>query len=77
MLLPMALVGAALSVRKGSSLLVLLLPLGLSFAVSVVAYGEPRYHTPSDLGVIVLAAAFVDRVLPRRKVSTSVSASAA
>jgi hypothetical protein len=42
------------------------IPLAVSFAVCALAYGEPRYHTPSDLGVIVLAAAMIDRMWSRR-----------
>jgi hypothetical protein len=31
-------------------------PLLITLLVVTVAYGEPRYHTPADLGIVVLAA---------------------
>jgi hypothetical protein len=30
-----------------------------------ISYGEPRYHTMSDLGIIVLAAAALEELLRR------------
>jgi hypothetical protein len=64
--LSMALAGAALAFRSGAHILPLLTPLLLSFAISIATYGEPRYHSLSDLGVMVLAAFLLDRVLPAR-----------
>jgi hypothetical protein len=43
----------------------LLAPLVIVLLVVTVAYGEPRYHTPADLGLLVLAAVAIDRLLSR------------
>jgi hypothetical protein len=32
-----------------------------------VAAGDPRYHTPADLGLVVLAAVALDHLIPRRR----------
>jgi hypothetical protein len=37
----------------------------ITLLVVTVAYGEPRYHTPADLGVIVLAAVGLDWLMRR------------
>jgi hypothetical protein len=39
--------------------------------VVTVAYGEPRYHTPADLGVVVLAAVALDRLARRPRQAPS------
>jgi len=43
----------------------LVAPLLITLLVVTVAYGEPRYHTPADLGVIVLAAVGLDWLMRR------------
>ena len=40
-------------------------PLLVALLVVTVAYGEPRYHTPADLGIVVLAAVALDRLVRR------------
>lgn len=64
-LLPLALVGAVHARRSRKLLLPLLAPLVVVDALVAISYGEPRYHTPADLGVVVLGAAGADRVLAR------------
>jgi hypothetical protein len=38
-----------------------------------VAYGEPRYHTPADLGLVVLAAVGLDRLVFRPRSARTAS----
>lgn len=45
----------------------LVAPVVIVLLVVTVSYGEPRYHTPADLGIVVLAAVAVDRLLLRRR----------
>jgi 4-amino-4-deoxy-L-arabinose transferase-like glycosyltransferase len=45
----------------------LLAPVVVALLVVAVAYGELRYHTAADLGVVVLAAVGVDRLLHRAR----------
>jgi Dolichyl-phosphate-mannose-protein mannosyltransferase len=44
----------------------LVAPAAIVLLVVTVAAGDLRYHTPGDLGLIVLAAVAVDRLIPRR-----------
>ena len=48
-------------------LLPLLGPIIIVVISVAVSYGEPRYHTPSDLSVIVFAAVAVDWIISRRR----------
>jgi 4-amino-4-deoxy-L-arabinose transferase-like glycosyltransferase len=41
-------------------------PFVLAVVTTAVSYGEPRYHTPADLGIIVLASVAVDHLLRPR-----------
>jgi Dolichyl-phosphate-mannose-protein mannosyltransferase len=41
----------------------LLAPLIVTLLVVTIVHGEPRYHAPSDLGIVVLAAVAVDRLV--------------
>jgi 4-amino-4-deoxy-L-arabinose transferase-like glycosyltransferase len=66
LLFPMAVVGAAIALRERRQVSPFLLPIGLSIAIVAITYGEPRYHTPSDLGVVVLAGFWIERVFSRR-----------
>jgi hypothetical protein len=43
----------------------LVAPLLITLLVVTLAYGEARYHTPADLGIIVLAAVGLDRLVRR------------
>jgi 4-amino-4-deoxy-L-arabinose transferase-like glycosyltransferase len=65
-LLPLAVVGGIAARRKHAYVLPLVGPLIIVCFSVAVSYGEPRYHTPSDLGVIVFAALGLDRVIARR-----------
>jgi 4-amino-4-deoxy-L-arabinose transferase-like glycosyltransferase len=56
-------------------LLPLLVPIVLVVGIVLVFYGEPRYHTPSDLGIVILAASGLTR-LTRRSGDGSRSVSA-
>lgn len=66
LLLPLALEGLRRAIAAGTFVLPLLAPLLLTFAVVAVTFGEPRYHAPSDLAVVVLAAAALDAAVGRR-----------
>jgi 4-amino-4-deoxy-L-arabinose transferase-like glycosyltransferase len=43
----------------------LVAPVVVVILVVTVSYGEPRYHTPADLGIVVLAAVTLDHLLRR------------
>lgn len=61
-LLALAIGGFVRGLRTRRFVLPLVGPLLVSFATVVVVYGEPRLHSASDLGVVVLAAVGVERV---------------
>jgi 4-amino-4-deoxy-L-arabinose transferase-like glycosyltransferase len=69
-LIPFALLGAIGGRRERRFLLPLLGPVVIVAVSVAISYGEPRYHTPSDLGVIVLAAAGIERLF-RRQANTA------
>ncbi|MEZ5167965.1 MAG: hypothetical protein R2695_16315 [Acidimicrobiales bacterium] len=56
-LVVLASIGGRRAARDGIWIVPLLVPIAVSFAVVVLFYGEPRYHTPADLSVVILAAA--------------------
>jgi hypothetical protein len=60
---PLAAYGSVLLRRSGALQWPLVAPLAVVVSVVTVAYGEPRYHTPADLGLVVLAAVAVDRLV--------------
>jgi len=64
--LPFAVIGAVKAFRKRMFILPLVGPLLIVVITVAVSYGELRYHTPSDLGVVVLAAFGIDRLIARR-----------
>ncbi len=45
----------------------LIAPLIIAAGVVVVVSGEPRFHTPSDLGVVVLSAAGIEWIWKRSR----------
>ena len=45
----------------------LVAPLVIVLMVVTVAFGDPRYHTPADLGLVVLAAVALDQLVLRRR----------
>jgi 4-amino-4-deoxy-L-arabinose transferase-like glycosyltransferase len=66
LLIPFAILGAVLARRRRAYILPLVGPLIIVFVTVLISYGEPRYHSPSDLGVIILAAWGFDRLVTRR-----------
>jgi 4-amino-4-deoxy-L-arabinose transferase-like glycosyltransferase len=66
-LAPLAAYGSILLRRSRGFQWPLVAPLLITLLVVTIAYGEPRYHTLADLGVVVLAALGLDRLLHRRR----------
>ncbi len=67
LLLPLALAGVVIAWRRRAFVLPLLGP-AIIVAVDVaMSYGEPRYHTMSDLGTIVFAAVTLDAMFFRKR----------
>ena len=64
-LVPLAVIGAIHVRRTRAYVLPLVGPIVIVCVSVAISYGEPRYHTPSDLGVVVLAALGLDRVVAR------------
>jgi hypothetical protein len=62
---PLAAYGSVLLRRSGTFQWPFVAPLLIALLVVTVAYGEPRYHTPADLGLVVLAAVGLDRLARR------------
>jgi 4-amino-4-deoxy-L-arabinose transferase-like glycosyltransferase len=65
LLIPLTVLGVVEARRSGGFLLPLLAPGLVAMLLVAVTYGEPRYHTPADLGFIVLAAVAVNRLTSR------------
>jgi 4-amino-4-deoxy-L-arabinose transferase-like glycosyltransferase len=65
LLLPFAVWGIVVARRRRAFLLPLLGPVAIVVVNVAISYGEPRYHTMSDLGIIVLAAAALEELLRR------------
>jgi 4-amino-4-deoxy-L-arabinose transferase-like glycosyltransferase len=61
----LAVYGYVLLRRSGTFRWPLVAPAVIVALVVTVSYGEPRYHTPADLGIVVLAAVALDRLLRR------------
>ena len=53
---PFAVLGAWRALRSGRFVLILLVPTAVAFGMIALVLGEPRWHSPGDLGVVVLAA---------------------
>jgi 4-amino-4-deoxy-L-arabinose transferase-like glycosyltransferase len=64
-LIPLAAIGSWRARRARLLQLPLVVPIAVVVMTVAVSYGEPRYHTPADLGVIVLAAFGLDGMLGR------------
>jgi hypothetical protein len=62
---PLAVYGSVVLLRSPTFQWPLVAPLVIVVVVVTLAYGEPRYHTPADLGLLILAAVAVDRLLRR------------
>jgi 4-amino-4-deoxy-L-arabinose transferase-like glycosyltransferase len=64
LLLPLAAYGCLLLRRARAFQWPLVAPLVITLLTVTVAYGEPRYHTPADLGLVVLAGVALARLVP-------------
>jgi len=64
-LLPFAVAGFVAARRAGSLLVPLVAPAVLAVVLAAATYGDPRYHSTADLGIIVLAALGMIRVTAR------------
>jgi 4-amino-4-deoxy-L-arabinose transferase-like glycosyltransferase len=64
---PLAVYGSVLLRRAKTFQWPLVAPLLITLLVITLAYGEPRYHTPADLGIIVLGAVGLDHLTRRRR----------
>jgi 4-amino-4-deoxy-L-arabinose transferase-like glycosyltransferase len=62
---PLAVYGSVLLRRARTFQWPLVAPLLITLLVVTLAYGEPRYHTPADLGIIVLAAVAFNHLMRR------------
>jgi hypothetical protein len=72
LLVPLAVFGGIQAWRSGAFMLPFLGPLLIAFVSVAISYGEPRYHTPSDLGVLLFAAVAIDRIAGRRSSASAV-----
>jgi 4-amino-4-deoxy-L-arabinose transferase-like glycosyltransferase len=72
---PLAAYGSVTLRRSRSFQWPLVAPLVIVVLAVTVAYGEPRYHTPADLGLLVLAAVAIDRLLCDMRVPGAAGAS--
>jgi 4-amino-4-deoxy-L-arabinose transferase-like glycosyltransferase len=63
--IPLAAIGSRRARRARLLQLPLVVPIAVVAMTVAVSYGEPRYHVPASLGMIVLAAFAVDGVLDR------------
>jgi 4-amino-4-deoxy-L-arabinose transferase-like glycosyltransferase len=71
LLVPLAVAGSVHLRRARVVQWPLLAPVVIALLVVTIAYGEPRYHTPADLGVVVLGAVGVDRLVQRTRRRTA------
>lgn len=62
LLVPFALAGGWLLRRSRRDLLVLLAPVALVVALSLIGYGIPRFRAPAEVTIVVLAALAVNRL---------------
>ena len=56
-LLPLAVFGSLRARRARQFQWPLVAPAAVALLLVMAVYGEPRYHSPADLGIVVLAAA--------------------
>lgn len=61
--LALAVMGTAIALRSRIPIWPLVAPVVVAVVVSAAYYGEPRYHTLADLGILVLAGFAIDRVV--------------
>jgi 4-amino-4-deoxy-L-arabinose transferase-like glycosyltransferase len=70
-LMPLAVYGSVLMRRSRRFQWPLVAPLVIVIITTTVAFGDPRYHTPADLGLVVLAAVALDHLMRRRRQSVN------
>jgi 4-amino-4-deoxy-L-arabinose transferase-like glycosyltransferase len=70
LLAPLAACGGALLRRSRRFQWPLVAPVVIVLLTVTVAFGDPRYHTLADLGLVVLAAVAIDRLAWRRRSET-------
>jgi hypothetical protein len=75
-LLPLAAVGSVVLLRSRRFQWPLVAPAVVVVLVATVTFGDPRYHTMADLGVVVLAAVAVCHVVGRHRQRPAVPPSA-
>jgi peptidoglycan biosynthesis protein MviN/MurJ (putative lipid II flippase) len=63
--MPLAAFGSALLRRSRRFQWPLVAPVVIVLLVVTVAFGDPRYHTLADLGLVVLAAVALDHLVRR------------
>jgi Dolichyl-phosphate-mannose-protein mannosyltransferase len=66
LIVPLAVFGGLLFRRSRTFQWPLMAPVAIVLLVVTVAAGDLRYHTPGDLGLVVLAAVALDGLIPRR-----------
>lgn len=64
-LLAAAAAGGLVAHRRRRYFWPLIAPFVLALVTAAISYGEPRYHTPADFGIVVLAAVALDGLLVR------------
>jgi 4-amino-4-deoxy-L-arabinose transferase-like glycosyltransferase len=69
-LVPLAVYGSVLMRRSRRLQWPLVAPLVIVILTTTVAFGDPRYHTPADLGLVVLAAVALDHLVRRRQANS-------
>ena len=67
LLVPLAVAGSVTLRRRRRFQWPLVAPVVLVVLVATVTYGDPRYHTMADLGVVVLAAVAACELVQRRQ----------
>jgi 4-amino-4-deoxy-L-arabinose transferase-like glycosyltransferase len=67
LILPLAVYGSVALRRSRTFQWPLVAPAVLVVLIVTVSYGELRYHTPADLGIVVLAAVAVNHLLGRAR----------
>jgi 4-amino-4-deoxy-L-arabinose transferase-like glycosyltransferase len=71
LLLPLAVAGAVVLRRRREPLGLLLAPVALVVAVSVLGYGTPRFRVPAEIPLVVLAAVGMTAVGARARMARS------
>jgi hypothetical protein len=67
LLVPFAVYGSVRMRRSGRFQWPLVAPVVIVLLVTTVAFGDPRYHTMADLGLVVLAAVALNQLVRARE----------